>query len=51
MDELFTIIGKMYVDLVQSQKVITELQKQVETKDSEIISLQNSIIAKQTEKQ
>ena len=50
MDELFTIIGKMYVDLVQSQKVITELQKQVETKDSEIISLQNSIIAKQTEK-
>jgi len=50
MDELFTIIGKMYVDLVQSQKVITELQKQVETKDSEIVSLQNSIIAKQTEK-
>ena len=51
MDELFTIIGKMYVDLVQSQKVITELQKQVETKDSEILSLQNSIITKQTEKQ
>lgn len=50
MDELFTIIGKMYVDLVQSQKVITELQKQVETKDSEILSLQNSIITKQTEK-
>lgn len=50
MDELFIIIGKMYVDLVQSQKVITELQKQVETKDSEIVSLQNSIIAKQTEK-
>ena len=32
MEEIFTIIGKMYVDLVQSQKVITELQKQLEDK-------------------
>lgn len=51
MDELFNIIGKMYVDLIQSQKVITELQKQVEEKDKEILSLQSSIITKQTEKQ
>ena len=32
MEEIFTIIGKMYVDLVQSQKVIAELQKQLEDK-------------------
>jgi len=32
MEEIFTIIGKMYVDLVQSQNVITELQKQLEDK-------------------
>ena len=51
MDELFNIIGKMYVDLIQSQKVITELQKKVEEKDKEILSLQSSIITKQTEKQ
>lgn len=51
MDELFNIIGKMYVDLIQSQKVITEFQKKVEEKDKEILSLQSSIITKQTEKQ
>lgn len=49
MEEIFTIIGKMYIDIVQSQKAITELQKQLEDKDKEISSLQNSIIAKQTE--
>jgi hypothetical protein len=49
MDDVFTIIGKMYVDIIQSQKVIAELQKQLEEKDKEILSLQSSIIAKQTE--
>ena len=49
MDELFTIIGKMYVDLVQSQKVITELQKNIEEKDKDIGSLQKAIIDQQTE--
>ena len=49
MDDVFTIIGKMYVDIIQSQKVIAELQKQLEEKDKEILSLQSSIISKQTE--
>lgn len=44
MDEVFTIIGKMYIDIVQSQKTIVELQKQIETKDKEISSLQQSLI-------
>jgi hypothetical protein len=49
MDEVFTIIGKMYMDIVQSQKVIAELQKQLEDKNKEIVSLQSSIISKQVE--
>jgi hypothetical protein len=49
MDEVFTIIGKMYMDIIQSQKVISELQKQLEDKNKEIVSLQSSIISKQVE--
>jgi hypothetical protein len=49
MDEVFTIIGKMYMDIVQSQKAISELQKQLEDKNKEIVSLQSSIISKQVE--
>jgi hypothetical protein len=49
MDEVFTIIGKMYMDIVQSQKVISDLQKQLEDKNKEIVSLQSSIISKQVE--
>jgi hypothetical protein len=49
MEEVFTIIGKMYMDIVQSQKVIAELQKQLEDKNKEIVSLQSSIISKQVE--
>lgn len=33
MEEIFTIIGKMYVDLIQSQKIIAELQKQLEDRE------------------
>ena len=49
MEEIFTLIGKMYVDIVQSQKVIADLQKQLEDKNKNITSLQNSIIAKQND--
>lgn len=49
MDEVFTIIGKMYMDIVQSQKAISELQQQLEDKNKEIVSLQSSIISKQVE--
>jgi CHASE3 domain sensor protein len=43
MDELFTLIGKLYVDLVQSQKYIDSLQKQIQVKDQELSTIQNSI--------
>ena len=49
MDEVFTIIGKMYMDIVQSQKAISDLQQQLEDKNKEIVSLQSSIISKQVE--
>lgn len=49
MDEIFTIIGKMYIDIIQSQKTIVELQKQLENKDKEISSLQQSIVSQSQE--
>lgn len=49
MDEVFTIIGKMYLDIVQSQKTIVELQKQIDIKDKEISSLQQSILVQSKE--
>jgi len=47
MDQLFTMIGKMYVDIVQAQKVINDLQAQLEERDKEIQSLQSSLIIQQ----
>jgi hypothetical protein len=46
MDELFTLIGKLYVDLVQTQKFIENLQKQIQSKDNEISAMQNSLTVK-----
>jgi hypothetical protein len=46
MDELFTLIGKLYVDLVQTQKFIENLQKQIQSKDNEISAMQNSLSVK-----
>jgi hypothetical protein len=34
MDELFTLIGKLYVDLVQSQKYIDSLQKKIQSTEN-----------------
>jgi hypothetical protein len=44
MDELFNIIGKLYVDLYNLQKVIEMLQKQIKDKDLEIQSLKKTRI-------
>lgn len=46
MDDIFATIGKMYIDLVQSQKIIESLQKKLETQEKDISSLQASIISK-----
>lgn len=42
MEELFNIIGKLYVDLYNMQKLLERLQQQLKDKDSEIIKLKQS---------
>jgi hypothetical protein len=46
MDDIFAVIGKMYLDLIQSQKIIESLQKKLEDREKDISSLQASIISK-----
>lgn len=41
MEELFTIIGKLYVELANMQKYIELLQSQNKEKDKKISELQN----------
>ena len=41
MEELFNIIGKMYVDLYQNQNLIEALQKTLKQKDEELLKLKN----------
>jgi hypothetical protein len=44
MEELFNIIGKLYVDVYNTQKVLEILQKQIQEKDLEIQGLKKSRI-------
>jgi cell division protein FtsL len=39
MEELFNIIGKLYVDIYNTQKIIEILQTQIKDKDKEISEL------------
>jgi hypothetical protein len=39
MDDLFNIIGKLYVDIYNMQKLLERLQQQLKDKDSEILKL------------
>jgi hypothetical protein len=41
MDELFTIVGKLYVELINMQKYIELLQAQIKEKDKRINELQS----------
>jgi hypothetical protein len=43
MDDLFIIIGKLYTDMHNMQKVLEHIQKQIQDKDSEIIKLKQQI--------
>lgn len=40
LDDIFAIIGKLYVDVYNSQKIIDVLQQQIKDKDQEINRLQ-----------
>jgi len=42
MEELFNIIGKLYVDIYNLQKVLEHLQNQLKDKDSEILKLKQT---------
>lgn len=46
MDELFIIIGRLYVDMYNTQKYIESLQQQLKDKDTEISVLKTKIISK-----
>jgi hypothetical protein len=41
-EDLFNIIGKLYVDIYNTQKVLEMLQKQLRDKDAELIELKKS---------
>ncbi len=42
MDELLNIIGRLYVDLYHSQKLLDVLQEQLKNKDKEIADLKKT---------
>jgi hypothetical protein len=46
MEELLGIIGRLYVDMYNTQKYIESLQKQLKDKDTEISVLKNKLIPK-----
>ena len=42
MEDLFNIIGKLYVDIYNTQKVLEIIRQQLQDKDNEINSLKNN---------
>jgi len=49
MDELFTIIGRLYIELVQSQKIIDNLQKKISDQEKELSTLEKSFNSKEND--
>lgn len=49
MDELFTIIGRLYIELVQSQKIIDNLQKKISDQEKELSILEKSFNLKEND--
>jgi hypothetical protein len=39
-EQLFNMIGKLYADIVNAQKIIDLLQKKLQEKDQEILALE-----------
>jgi hypothetical protein len=42
LDNIFAIIGKLYVDVYNTQKIIEVIQQQIKDKDQEIARLKQS---------
>jgi|694.fasta_scaffold38077_5 hypothetical protein len=49
MEEIFSTIGKLYLDLLQSQKIIEGLQKKVDNLEKDLSNLQASIISRENQ--
>lgn len=45
-DGLFNIIGRLYSDMINAQRIIEHLQKQLQDKDREIIDLTGKLQAR-----
>lgn len=43
MDELFNIIGKLYVDISNAQKVLEMMRQQLQDKDQELTNLKKKL--------
>lgn len=43
MDELFNIIGKLYTDIYNTQKVLEIMRQQLQDKDNELQKLKKSL--------
>lgn len=43
MDELFNIIGKLYADIYNTQKVLEIMRQQLQDKDNEIAKLKKTL--------
>lgn len=42
-EKLFTIIGKLYIDLINSQGVMELLHKKLQEKDKQILELESKL--------
>lgn len=43
MEELFTIIGRLYTDMLQMQSIISNFQQQVKDRDARIADLEKKL--------
>lgn len=43
MDDIFNIVGKLYVDIIQAQGVLEKFQQQIQDKDQQIAELRKQL--------
>jgi hypothetical protein len=44
MEELLSVVGRLYVDMLHAQKYIESMQNQLKDKDTEIIALKSKLV-------
>ena len=50
MEELLSIVGRLYVDMLHAQKYIESMQNQLKDKDTEIIALKSKLVGSPKDK-